>query len=331
MKGSTLYKARIAMAALLAGAMYGCGPIQEKEEEIKKPNVAQVAKGDYTNKVTQSGTYSNGNVSVSINDSGGLETITGDSVGGGLEGMTQNSDVQTNTSTRRLRNTYSRNSLGSNDDVTTTSSSTQFIYEITLIKTNSPSSYEWQLKIQNQSTGADIDDSGINVTAYTGNASNFTYSGGTIGDWWQDDSSDTNKFKSRAQITFGYIDSPGHDPNADELFVNFDSPYNTLASSKIEIDLANLVDTYTITDAMLPGPVQQEIPKPLITGIDVGNDISIYATNTVDGVEYTLQDSENLRDWNDATNITANASSLTVTINYEKRNGFFRLHVKENN
>ncbi len=159
---------------------------------------------------------------------------------------------------------------------------TDYSHEITLIKTNSPSSYEWQLKIQNQSTGADIDDSGINVTAYTGNASNFTYSGGTIGDWWQDDSSDTNKFKSRAQITFGYIDSPGHDPNADELFVNFDSPYNTLASSKIEIDLANLVDTYTITDAMLPGPVQVINNELVITNPlgPSGNPIPAVGTNS---------------------------------------------------
>ncbi|MFA5239172.1 MAG: hypothetical protein WC476_05620 [Phycisphaerae bacterium] len=118
--------------------------------------------------------------------------------------------------------------------------------------------YVWRTDIFNITPESDADSSGVSVILYTGNTSNHSF-GGDVGDpWWQLINSNALSFSAEAWEGEGFIDLPALNPNTDMLCIFYDSPYNTLIKSRIEVQTFGN-GTFTIEDVLLPGELTADL------------------------------------------------------------------------
>ena len=128
------------------------------------------------------------------------------------------------------------------------------IYEAdtTFIQDNGNGTYLWRTDILNVSAGNESDDSGISAVLYTGDTSNHSF-GGDVGTFWQLVSAGALDFSAEAWDGEGFIDPSGLDPTTDMLSILYNSPFDQLGDSKIDIETYGN-GVYTIEDVQLPVP-----------------------------------------------------------------------------
>lgn len=137
-----------------------------------------------------------------------------------------------------------------------------FSYSIDYKWDNGDGTHHWQLKIKNETPNTNIDNSGTKIIANTGNIANQDYAGDSLEFFWDNGTTniESDKFEALPIMALGYIDSTARDPNADELLIDFDSPYDTLVDSEITVIPSGYESgepgyTPYIISAKWPGPV----------------------------------------------------------------------------
>jgi hypothetical protein len=143
----------------------------------------------------------------------------------------------------------------------TANASPIYSWELSAPTDNGNGTYNWTATLHNATIDGTADDSGVAFTVPTGDAKDFSFSGGLLGDEWSVVYNDALIFKAATFDSQEYIDPTSLDPLRDTLIINFNSPYNTIIKDTIDVQLDSLESGdnghYFINNADVPG-----VPEP---------------------------------------------------------------------